>query len=231
MLCNAMSSSELIMEDQPSAVGFTCRYLHGCITQADFRYKEHTATLYDSTGASRSFQWEPKIQMDVYTQVYGVGISPDGKFLFVPSWEKGIYCLSSEDGRLIWHYKRRHARCVYCYEDHITCFFEGDGLRRLSYDGDEQQRLSFTSGDDCWMLSDGLIFIGPKRNRYYLLHPDTFAIRDEFPAINVTGTEEDPYLVFDVTGTREHITLNVWHNDEKTTRELFPNKSGNEVFP
>lgn len=231
MLCNAMSGSELIMEDQSSAVGFTCRYLHGCIPQAEFRFKEHTATLYDSAGASRSFQWEARIQMDVYTQVYGVGISPDGKYLFVPSWEKGVYCLSSKDGRLLWHYKRRHARCVYCYEDYLVCLFEGDGLRRLSYSGDELQRLSFTSVDDCWMLSDGLIFIGPKRNRYYLLHPDTFAVLDAFPAIHVTGTEEDPYLVHDVTGTREHMTLHVWHNDERTTRELFPNQSGNEVSP
>lgn len=96
MRCNAVTDSELLMEGQPSAVGFSCRYLPDSqIHQVDFRFEEHLATLHLADGSTRSVVWDERIAMDVYTQVYGVGISPDGRFLFVPSWEKGIACLSA----------------------------------------------------------------------------------------------------------------------------------------
>ena len=91
MRCNAVTDSELLMENQPSAAGFSCRYLPGSrILRADFRFAEHLATLHHADGSTRTVVWDEHVPMDVYTQVYGVGISPDGRFLFVPSWEKSL---------------------------------------------------------------------------------------------------------------------------------------------
>ena len=223
MRCNAVRESELLMEIQPTAVGFTCRYMPDSrISRVDFRFEEHAATLYDTDGSTRTFMWDKSIVMDVYTQTYGVVISPDGNFLFVPSWENGITCLSAEDGRILWQFTKKHARQVYCYDHCLVCYFEGEALRRISYAGEELQRLTFSTGDDCWMLSDGMLFIGPKRGKYMLLHPADFSVLNTFPQETVTGTEADPYLIWNVTGTSDKITLHCWHNDIRITRELHP---------
>lgn len=224
MRCNAVMDSELIMEGQPSAVGFTCRYLPGSrILRADFRFAEHRATLHDADGTTRTLPWDDRIQMDVYTQVYGVGISPDGRFLFVPSWEQGVACLSAEDGRILWQFRKKHARQVFCCDGFLVCFFEGEALRRISCAGEELQRLPFTGdASDCWMLSDGALLIGPKRRKFLLLDPLDFSVLNTFPQKAVLGTEDDPYLVWNVTGTSENITLHCWHNDTRITRALHP---------
>ena len=223
MRCNAVIGSELLMDGQPSAVGFTCRYMpDSSISRADFRFEGRLAILHDADGATRTFVWDESTVMDVYTQVYGVAISPDGNLLFVPSWEKGVTCLSAEDGRILWQFRKKHARQVYCYDHYLVCYFEGEALRRISYAGEELQRVPFSTGDDCWMLSDGMLLIGPKRGKYHLLHSADLSVLNGFPQEVVTGTEEDPYLIWNVTGTSERIMLHCWHNDIRITRELLP---------
>lgn len=224
MRCNAVTDSELLMEGQPSAVGFSCRYLPGSrISRADFRFAEHLATLHHADGTTRSVVWDERVPMDVYTQVYGVGISPDGRFLFVPSWEKGIACLSAGDGRILWEFRKKHARQVFCYDGDLVCFFEGEALRRISYAGEELQRMPFTGDSaDCWMLADGALFTGPKRRKFLLLHPADFSVINTFPQKAVTGPAADPFLLWNVSGTSDAITLHCWHNDTRITRELRP---------
>ena len=230
MRCNAVTDSELLMEGQPSAVGFSCRYLPGSrISRADFRFAERLATLHHADGSSRTIVWDERVPMDVYTQVYGVGLSPDGRFLFVPSWEKGITCLNAEDGRILWEFRKKHARQVFCYDEYLVCFFEGEALRRISYAGEALQRLPFTGDSaDCWMLADGPLFMGPKRRRFMLLHPEDFSVMNTFPQKAVTGTEDDPFLVWNVSGTSDAITLHCWHNDTRIMRELCPDDAGNK---
>ena len=218
------------MEGQPSAVGFSCRYLPGSrISRADFRFAERLATLYHADGSTRTIEWDERVPMDVYTQVYGVGLSPDGRFLFVPSWEKGITCLSAGDGRILWEFRKKHARQVFCYDEYLVCFFEGEALRRISYAGEELQRLPFTGDSaDCWMLADGPLFMGPMRRKFMLLHPEDLSVMNTFPQKAVTGTEDDPFLVWNVSGTSDAITLHCWHNDTRITRELCPDDAGNK---
>lgn len=224
MRCNAMTGSQLLLKGQHSAVGFTCRYMPGnSIIQADFSFEEHSAILYYADGSTNTITWDQSIVMDVYTQEYGVGISPDGALLFVPSWEMGITCLSAADGHILWQFRKKHARQIYCYDNFLICFFEGEALRRISYTGEELQRLPF-SGDttDCWGLADGPLLIGPKRGKFSLLHPLDLSVIRTIPQEAVISTAEDPYLIWNVTGTSDQITLHCWHNDTRITRELRP---------
>ena len=57
MRCNAMTDSALLMEDRPSAVGFTCQFMQGDILRADFRFAERLATLYHADGSTHAFIW------------------------------------------------------------------------------------------------------------------------------------------------------------------------------
>ena len=222
MRYSILLDSSLLMEGQPSAAGFICLYAGGKAERAVFRFDACTAELHFASEATRNIHLALPFIMDVYTQSCGVGISPDAKLLFVPSWEKGLFCLSGEDGRLLWLYQCRGIQGIYCSEGCVICQVEGDGLHRVSLDGTLLQRLPFTSAEHCYMLQDGTILIGPKRNQFHLLQPSDFSLLKKIPAKLVTGTEDDPYLQFQATGTSAYITLQCWHNDQKIIRHISP---------
>ena len=37
-----------------------------------------------------------------FNRQYGTPISPDGKLVFIGVWDKGLFCYSIPDGRLVW---------------------------------------------------------------------------------------------------------------------------------
>ena len=37
-----------------------------------------------------------------FNRQYGTPISPDGRYVFIGVWEKGLFCFSISEGRLVW---------------------------------------------------------------------------------------------------------------------------------
>lgn len=65
------------------------------------------------------FSWENK-WIGGYTSQFGIAVSQDGNYLFVQTWEMGLFCLDPRTGKTIWRSKsRRGITHVFVNEDTI----------------------------------------------------------------------------------------------------------------
>ena len=53
------------------------------------------------------YSWSNSVISIAYNGQFGISISQDGRFLFVQTWDKGLFCYDSRTGKQVWRTKRR----------------------------------------------------------------------------------------------------------------------------
>ena len=70
----------------------------------DFNQNKVTVYFADGTLAS----WTNTF-LDAYVMQFGIAVSKDGRYVFVQTWENGLYCFSAKTGEKIWRTKSKAA--------------------------------------------------------------------------------------------------------------------------
>ena len=52
-------------------------------------------------------KWQNKNVCTAYNSSFGISVSKDGRFLFVQTWDKGMFCYDTKTGTQVWRTKRR----------------------------------------------------------------------------------------------------------------------------
>lgn len=65
--------------------------------------------------------WNTKY-VDAYTSQFGIAVSNDGKYVFLQTWENGLFCFDARTGNKIWRTKsKRGITDTFVLDDAILC--------------------------------------------------------------------------------------------------------------
>lgn len=70
-------------------------------------YKDDPTLLTVEYRDGSVYQWHCETAGGAYIQQFGYSVSRDGRYVFTPSWEKGLFCYHAKTGELAWRTKRR----------------------------------------------------------------------------------------------------------------------------
>lgn len=108
-----------------------------------------------------------------YLKQFGICITSDGKYFFIQSWEKGLFCFELETGSLHWHCKRKKAYNLAVGKHGIICRFFDQYIAKLDIaTGEIKAHVPMGHGTNCYSLTDDMLLVGPKRKMYYIIDHD-----------------------------------------------------------
>lgn len=67
--------------------------------------EENTVEVLFRDGSQ--YSWKNKHISIAYHRQFGTSVSRDGRFLFVQTWDKGLFCYEAKTGKQVWRTKRR----------------------------------------------------------------------------------------------------------------------------
>ncbi len=83
--------------------------------------------FHDSSTAEWNCKW-----ITSYNFQFGIAPSADGKYLFVQTWENGLFCLDAHTGEKIWRTKsKRGITNIFVHEDAVLCHQHDRALQRI----------------------------------------------------------------------------------------------------
>lgn len=165
-------------------------------------------TFYHRKGMQHQVDVSANMKVDyVFISQYGIGITDDGKYFFVPSWKHGLYCFEMETGRLVWKSARRHPQSYVVRNDTVVCFFEMQGLEILSInDGAVLRYYPYSGASICFALTDELLLVGMKRNKYHLFN-EYLNVIQTIPSRVLNPKEYDHFMLVDAYLEHDYIQL------------------------
>ena len=165
-------------------------------------------SFYYRDGREHRVHVSCKTEFDyVFIKQYGIGITEDEKYFFLPRWESGLYCFELETGKMVWKSTRRHPQKYIVRKNAVICHFADQSVEILSLtDGSTVRRYPFTSGSLFQVLSDDLYLLGPKHNKFHFLNADLDVV------LSITGRVLNPkrydyYILVDAYLDGDHIRL------------------------
>lgn len=121
----------------------TTTYFSGVIAQVRIIKPYHFGEIVDSTVEvlfrdGSEYTWQNKHVCTVYNGQFGISVSGDGRFLFVQTWDKGMFCYDARTGIQVWRTKRRYG---------ITNIFVNDSTVLVHQHDRALQLLDMETGD------------------------------------------------------------------------------------
>lgn len=102
-----------------------------------------------------------------YNAQYGTPASKDGQFVFIGTWERGLFCYSIKDQRLIWKQGPGRVRHIILVDDNLIVEMAGRGIYRRNINtGELLEVLKMPSIDKFSQLSESDLLAGPLRGKY-----------------------------------------------------------------
>ena len=151
---------------------FITNYTSSSPSKAVVRYEDdHTVTFcfpeYNKTFHAKVPELGP------YQGQFGIAISLDKQGFFLQDWKKGLFFYSLKNGELLWQFHRKHAFDVIALSDCVICYFQGDGVYSIDYDGNLIRRVSATAEAARFRkVQNEHFLLGPIRGKYQLWNYD-----------------------------------------------------------
>ena len=225
--------SEIIDIMSDRRLGFITKYAIGKICCSVVLYGTKEVCFYNRPnlnskgsplGIESSPGWQVNLdsnieELDIYHSQYGISVSEEHACFFIGSWIKGLYCCDINSGKLIWFYHLKHCNEVYAYRDYLVARFAEIGLRKLSYDGNELGRYTTTTSNVFSKLEEPYVFVGAKRDKYYVLDTRTMNEVKTIPKSFITNPANS-LLVLDASGTPDDLLIVGFENDVKFEKRI-----------
>jgi hypothetical protein len=167
----------------------------------------------------------PTVYTLAFNRQYPPPTSPDGRVLYVGSWESGLYCYSLPRGELLWRMGPGKVRRIFPLADKVVIEMADRGVYvRDQARGDLVAKVAMSGISFLELISSQFVFAGPLRRRYLLLdalnlsevgsvkesqlNPDgclSFVVqrvREEIDGLLVEGFEEYPFGNSEAKGVR-----------------------------
>ena len=202
-------------------VGWRTKYRDRTLDYSDYIIENNTIIFHYHNGKTKTLKANAIIEENneyVYIFQFGIAVSQYHNCFYVPIWEKGLFCFSLDTGKLIWRNPLKHAGLTMVYRDFLLCGFEGLGVMKMSCEtGTELDRMTITTFTTLHQLESPYYFIGPKRNKYYVVDARSFSIVKQIPANKIA---DDGFLIVEVKGTKDSLIVVGWENEQICERRI-----------
>ena len=154
--------------------GFECIYPEGSIVASSISDKTNSMLSFELVSCEKRFFPFPKWFDSTYNSQFGITVTKDGKRFFAQNWEKGLFCYSLETGKLLWHFKRKHATLIILDDEKLVCFFADWGAAGIAIcDGELLKRYPLsTDMSDYFIVDESHMMLGPKYGAFSIIDMD-----------------------------------------------------------
>lgn len=172
--------------------GYLTVYRRGIIKWSLFKsgkyvpelYKDGPATVIIEYRDGRVFEWLEKNGLsNAYNGQFGLSVSLDGRFVFVQSWEKGLFCYNAQTGDLVWRTKRRFGITnIYVNEKTALCHQRDKALQLLNIETGEVIKEKTPARD--WgftYLKEGYIICHTSARKWEIIRTEDLETVEEIP--------------------------------------------------
>ena len=196
--------------------GYLTVYRRGIIKWSLFKSGKYVPELYKNAPTTvvieyrdgRVFEWLEKNDLNnAYNGQFGLSVSLDGRFVFVQSWEKGLFCYNAQTGDLVWRSKRRFGITnIYVNEKTVLCHQHDKALQLLDIETGEVIKEKTPARD--WgftYLKEGYIICHTSARKWEIIRTEDLETVEEIPdklfgkgewCINSIRLTEDGKLVW-----------------------------------
>lgn len=161
--------------------------------------------------------WETEL-LSSYNYQFGTAVSPDGKYVFVQTWDKGVYCLDSRSGKTIWCSRsKKGVTSLFVNGDTLLCHRHGYALELLDiHTGEVLAEKRPAKGWGFTALDHRYIVCQVTARRWEIIDARTLETKKQFSHKLFTDGHED-YVVSGISLTEDgRIQVqgftNVWDN-------------------
>ncbi|WP_347490982.1 hypothetical protein ABDB91_07435 [Desulfoscipio sp. XC116] len=111
----------------------------------------------------------PTVCKVVEHTIYGTPISPDGKYLFIGTWDKGLFCYDIDNRNLKWKKTPAKVRQVIAKDEFLVIEMCDRGIyKRHIETGELLSEIKMSNIRFMYRISDNEIFTGTKRDKYFI---------------------------------------------------------------
>ncbi len=169
--------------------------------------------------------WQTK-WLTSYMGVHGVPVSADGRYVFAPTWENGLYCLDARTGTVIWKTRsRRGVTSVFVHDNMVLCHQREHALQLLDiHTGEVLAEKRPATAFSFYSIDHGHIVCQVTARRWEILDARTLEVKAVFTHKEFTNGHTD-YVVNQMIYTKNGILKicgfkNVWDNTVCPPRRL-----------
>lgn len=182
-----------------------------------------------------SYTWKSK-HINAYNAVqFGLAVSVDGKYVFVQTWENGLFCLDPRTGETLWRTKsRRGITNIFVNENTVLCQQHEYAMQLL--DIHTGQVLKEKRPSTAWgfqSIDHQHILIQATARRWELIDAQTMEVKETWSHKDFTGGHTQ-YCINKIGREGNKIRIggfrNVFDNSVKPPRRL-PNLEFEHTFP
>lgn len=172
--------------------GYLTVYRRGIIKWSLFKSGKYVPELYKNAPTTvvieyrdgRVFEWLEKNDLNnAYNGQFGLSVSLDGRFVFVQSWEKGLFCYNAQMGDLVWRTKRRFGITnIYVNEKTVLCHQHDKALQLLDIETGEVIKEKTPARD--WgftYLKEGYIICHTSARKWEIIRTEDLETVEEIP--------------------------------------------------
>ena len=172
--------------------GYLTVYRRGIIKWSLFKSGKYVPELYKNAPTTvvieyrdgRVFEWLEKNDLsNAYNGQFGLSVSLDGRFVFVQSWEKGLFCYNAQTGDLAWRSKRRFGITnIYVNEKTVLCHQYDKALQLLDIETGEVIKEKTPARD--WgftYLKEGYIICHTSARKWEIIRTEDLETVEEIP--------------------------------------------------
>ena len=172
--------------------GYLTVYRRGIIKWSLFKSGKYVPELYKNAPTTvvieyrdgRVFEWLEKNDLNnAYNGQFGLSVSLDGRFVFVQSWEKGLFCYNAQTGDLVWRSKRRFGITnIYVNEKTVFCHQHDKALQLLDIETGEVIKEKTPARD--WgftYLKEGYIICHTSARKWEIIRTEDLETVEEIP--------------------------------------------------
>jgi hypothetical protein len=147
----------------------------------------------------------------VYNAQYSVPLSTDGNLLYVPTWNRGLFCYDTHSGTLVWRQGPGKVRQIEVVGDSLVIEMADRGIYvRDARTGRLVREVKLGSIEAFIRVGPTELFAGPKRNRFYLLDLPSLQVSHEIPGSMLNPRGCLSFMVLEAHLTGDALVLSGW---------------------
>jgi hypothetical protein len=146
-----------------------------------------------------------------YNRQYGTPISPDGRYVFIGTWEHALFCYSLESGTLVWKQTPGKIRNIIVHENLLFVEMADRGIYVRDLDsGKLLQEIKMSSIDSFFLLNQTELFAGPKNGKYFLFEIPFLKIKTEIKTKSLNIHNSLSFIILDVYYKDNDLMIKGW---------------------
>ena len=148
-------------------------------------------TVHFADGATA--QWHCRWAEPGYLSQFGIAASADGRYVFIQTWENGLFCLCSHTGTLLWRTEsKRGITNIYVNHDTILCHQRERALQLIDiHTGNVLQEKRPATSWGFTALDHKHILCQVSAKRWEIIDAQTLEVVESFTHKEFTGGHTD----------------------------------------